>query len=145
MTTYWINTVSREHVERAVAGGFTQADHGKPTRLRRLARGDRMAFYSPRTAMRSGEPLQQFTALGTVAADEPVQVEVTPDFQPWRLAMEFADVSPADIRPLLPRLGFIKDPQRWGMVFRRGLFEVPSADFALIEEALTSSAPSYQS
>jgi hypothetical protein len=30
---YWINTVSLEHVERGVEGGFTQADHGKNTRL----------------------------------------------------------------------------------------------------------------
>ena len=29
--SYWINTVSRDHVQRGVAGGFTQANHGKPT------------------------------------------------------------------------------------------------------------------
>ncbi|MET0860910.1 MAG: hypothetical protein ABW091_07770 [Microbacterium sp.] len=42
--TAWINTVSRDHVERAVAGGFTQANHGKPHNLRRLERGDWIAF-----------------------------------------------------------------------------------------------------
>ena len=52
----WINTVSLDHVEGGVAGGFTQADHGKPDRLRRLSRGDRIAFYSPWTKMRSGSP-----------------------------------------------------------------------------------------
>ena len=39
--------------------------HAEDTRLRRLAKGDQIAFYSPRTALRSGEPLQQFTALAT--------------------------------------------------------------------------------
>ena len=49
MTTYWINTVSRGHVARGVAGGFTQANHGKPHMLRRMARDDWIVFYSPKT------------------------------------------------------------------------------------------------
>lgn len=136
MSRSWINTISLEHVLRGVEGGFTQADHGRPTRLRRLAPGDRIAFYSPRTAMRAGDPLQQLTALGTVTGSEPYQVEVTPDFRPWRLAIEFEQVEPAPIRPLLEQLGFVTDPQRWGMVFRRGLFEVSGADLDLIAGAL---------
>jgi hypothetical protein len=37
---YWVNTVSLEHVQAGVEGGFTQADHGRATRLRRLRPGD---------------------------------------------------------------------------------------------------------
>lgn len=51
---YWINTVSRAHVLGGVEGGFTQADHGRNTRLRQLARGDWLVFYSPRTEFRGG-------------------------------------------------------------------------------------------
>ena len=36
----WVNTISLEHVRRGVEGGFTQADHGKSTRLSRLQAGD---------------------------------------------------------------------------------------------------------
>ena len=61
---YWVNTVSRDHVQKGVEGGFTQADHGKNTRLKRLNQGDYLVFYSPRTHFRSGETLQAFTALG---------------------------------------------------------------------------------
>lgn len=46
---YWVSTVSRDHVQTAVAGGFTQADHGKNTRLERLSKGDLQVFYSPKT------------------------------------------------------------------------------------------------
>ena len=42
---YWINTMSRDHVMRGVEGGFTQANHGRPTALRKLQRGDVMVFY----------------------------------------------------------------------------------------------------
>jgi hypothetical protein len=137
MPRCWINTVSREHVLWGVEGGYTQADHGKNTRLRRLAPGDTIAFYSPKTRMRDGEPLQEFTALATVTGEEAFQVEMTPDFHPWRLAVAFEEVTPAPIRPLIPRLSFITDPQRWGYPFRRGLFEIDSDDMAVIRGALT--------
>ncbi len=44
------------------------------------------------------------------------------------------------IRPLLPMLGFISDEQRWGLPFRRGLFEVPAGDFGVIAGALRDAA-----
>lgn len=139
---YWINTVSREHVMAGVAGGFTQADHGRNSRLRRLAPGDRIAFYSPRTAYPDGAPLQQFTALGTVTGEAVYQVRLREDFHPWRLAVRFDDTTrPADARPLVQRLSFIPDPRRWGYPFRRGLFEVTAADFAVIEAAMRAGPP----
>lgn len=79
---FWVNTISLEHVELGVADGFTQADHGRDTRLRKLTAGDGIVFYSPRTAMRAGQPLQQFTAIGTITGDEPYQVTMSPDFRP---------------------------------------------------------------
>jgi len=138
-TRYWINTISLEHVLLGVAGGFMQADHGRDTRLRRLARGDGIVFYSPRTAMRSGDPLQRFTALGAIADDEPFEVEMGPGFHPWRRLVDFEQVGQAPIRPLLPALGFVTDEQRWGMPFRRGLFETTAGDFAVIAGAMRDS------
>lgn len=120
-----------------VAGGFTQADHGRNTRLKRLAVGDRIAFYSPRTAHPDGAPLQQFTALGTVTGDDVYQVRMQEDFRPWRRAVRFDDTArAAEIRPLVELLSFIPDPRRWGFPFRRGLFEVPADDFAVIDAAM---------
>ncbi|MEZ4676270.1 MAG: EVE domain-containing protein [Caldilineaceae bacterium] len=60
---YWINSVSLDHVQLGMAGGFTQANHGKSTNLKRLQRDDLIAFYSSRTSLHNGEPLQQFTAI----------------------------------------------------------------------------------
>ncbi len=136
MQRFWINTVSLDHVRLGMAGGFTQADHGKDTRLRRLAKGDQIAFYSPRTALRSGEPLQQFTALATVTGAAPYRVEMSTDFHPWRLGVDFTDVSAVSVRPLLEELSFITDLKRWGFPFRRGLFEVQAPDMEIIRRAL---------
>ena len=138
--TAWINTISAQHVARGVAGGFTQAYHGKADRLRRLTRGDWIAFYSPKTDYPDGEPLRMFTALGQVVDDAPYQVEVSPDFQPFRRRVEFVDCTPVPIRPLIEHLEFIEDKQHWGFRFRFGLFRVNTHDFELIRSALTRRA-----
>jgi len=101
--TNWINTVSRDHVERGVRGRFTQANHGKPTMLRKMARGDWIIFYSPKTAYPDGEPLQAFTAIGQVADNEAYQADVAPDFQPWRRNISARSPSVIDEKPLLVR------------------------------------------
>jgi hypothetical protein len=136
MTT-WINTVSREHVRRGVAGGFTQANHGKPDLLRKLERDDRIAFYSPRTDYPDGPALQTFTALGRVVDDEPYQVQMTPDFHPFRRNVEFVECIETLIRPLIERLEFILDKKRWGFRFRFGLFRIPERDFEIIRAVMT--------
>jgi hypothetical protein len=136
MTRYWINTISRDHVLIGVAGGFTQANHGRPTTLRRLARGDLVAFYSPRTGYPDGEPLQRFTAVGRVVGDAPYQAEMTPTFHPWRRAMQFLACKEAPIRELLDQLNFIPEGTRWGLPFRRGLFEIGADDFHRIARAM---------
>jgi hypothetical protein len=135
--THWINTVSRDHVRRGVAGGFTQANHGKPDALRRLARGDWIAFYSPKTDYPKGDPLQAFTALGQVVDDEPYQVQMTADFHPYRRKVEFVDSAEAPIRPLIDRLEFIEDKERWGYRFRFGLFRIGEHDFEIVRAAMT--------
>ena len=132
---YWLNVVSREHVLLGVAGGFTQAQHGKPTGLRHMTRGDAIVFYSPRTAMQ-GVPLRRFTAMGRITDDEPYQAEMTPDFHPWRRNVTFLECHEAPIEPLIPQLAFLPNKQRWGFPLRRGLLEIPAEDFHLITDAM---------
>lgn len=133
---YWINTVSFSHVRNGIEGGFTQADHGKNTRLRLIEKGDFIVFYSPRTDLHGGAPLQSFTAIGRISDDEPYQVEMTPDFRPWRRQVEFFECTEAPIAPMIRDLVFIGNKKKWGFPFRRGLFEVGREDFARIAEAM---------
>jgi len=138
--TYWINTVSRDHVQHGVAGGFTQANHGKPAMMRRMRRGDWIIFYSPKTHYPAGQPLQAFTAIGQVSDDEPYQVEMTPDFQPWRRNVEFVSCTEVPIRAVLNDLDFIDDKTPWGYRFRFGVFTIDEHDFTLIRSAMTAGA-----
>ena len=46
---------------------------------------------------------------------------------------------PIDFTPLVPRLSFIKNKQRWSAPFRRAMFRISKEDFRIIEEYLKSS------
>jgi hypothetical protein len=137
---YWVNTVSRSHVQNGVAGGFTQADHGKNSRLKRLSKGDGIVFYSPRTEFQAGEPLQHFTAIGEIVDEAPYQVEMAADFHPWRRRVKFLPSVEAPIHPLIEQLDFIRNKKIWGFIFRRGLFEIGESDFNAIARAMNAGA-----
>ncbi len=136
MRKYWVNTVSLDHVRTAVEGGFTQADHGRPAKLKRLSQGDWLVHYAAQTAYQDGKPYQRFVGLGELQDIDPYQFEASSDFRPWRRKVRYAETEAAEIRPLLDDLEFIPDKSRWGLPFRRGLFEVSERDFRAIAKAM---------
>jgi len=135
-STFWIGVVSREHVHIGVKGGFIQLNHGKSAPLQRLKGGDRVAIYSPRTSYPDGEVLQAFTAIGRVTSGEVYQVEMSPDFIPYRIDVQFEKCSEAPIKPLIESLSFIRNKAQWGGAFRFGYLKIPAEDFAIIARAM---------
>ena len=136
MTQYWVGVASRDHVLPAVRGGFCQLNHGKEAPLKRLNPGDRILYYSPRTEMRGGQPLQAFIAVGKVLAGEPYQVKQSEQFQPFRRDVRYFDAREALIRPLLSDLSFARGNASWGQVMRRGTFRIEAADYQIIVRAM---------
>jgi len=134
--SFWIGVVSRSHVQVGVNGGFIQLNHGKKAPLRRLRAGDGLIMYSPRTSYPDGEVLQSFTAIGVIASGEIYQVEMTPDFKPYRLDVKFYECHETPIKPLIDQLSFIKSKTHWGAAFRFGQLRIPAQDFNLIEKAM---------
>ena len=138
MTKYWINVVSRDHVQRGSEGGFTQANHGKPWALKKMSKHDWLIFYSPKTMFENGEPLQAFTALAEIIDDQPYQVVVNETFSPWRRSARFENVRDTPIRPLIEDLSFIGNKIQWGYKFRLGVIEINEHDFNLIRNNMIS-------
>jgi hypothetical protein len=136
---FWIAVVSKDHVDRATAGGFAQVNHGKAGPLERMRAGDGFAYYSPRASYPDGEPLQAFTAIGRVRSGAVYQAEMAEGFRPFRLDVEFLAAEPAPVKPLLPELSFIRSKTHWGAAFRFGVVRVPAADFAVIAAAMKRS------
>lgn len=133
---YWLGVVSRSHIRIGVNGGFIQLNHGKKAPLQKFRAGDCVAVYSPRTEYPDGEPLQAFTAIGTIISGDIYQVQMASDFNPYRVDVRFLDCNEAPIKPLIERLSFIKNKTHWGAAFRFGQLKIPANDFAIIAEAM---------
>jgi hypothetical protein len=136
---FWIGVVSRDHVDRATAGGFAQVNHGKAGPLERMHADDGFVFYSPRTSYPDGAPLQAFTAIGRVRTGKVYQAEMADGSRPFRLDVDFLAAEPAPVKPLLLDLSFVRSQTHWGAAFRFGVVRVPASDFAVIAAAMKRS------
>jgi len=134
MTKYWIAVASKNHVANGVKGGFAQVCHGKAAPLRRLKIGDGIIYYSPKLEFGADAACQEFTAIGKVVGEEVYQYDMGGGFVPYRRDIKYHSANSVSIKPLIPKLNFITDKQKWGYKFRFGLFEVPAEDFKLIED-----------
>jgi hypothetical protein len=133
----WIGVVARSHVELGVAGGFAQVCHGRRAPLERMRAGDYLVYYSATTERRGGEPLQAFTALGRIQDRQAYSFDMGGGFVPFRRDVRYATCThPAQIAPLLPRLHFVQQQSNWGLLMRRGLFQIDAHDLALIAGAM---------
>ncbi len=143
----WVGVVSKQHVMRGVAGGFAQVCHGKRAPLARLKAGDVMVYYSPRTEMRgAGVPVQAFTAIGRVLDDHVFPFEMPDGRVPFRRQLDYLSIAQElPIAHVSQQLAFTQG--NWGLLARRGLFEIDHSDVQIIaaglgvrDEALLASA-----
>ena len=132
ITHYWIIVASKDHLQRGLAGGFIQGNHGKATSLRRMHPGDWVIFYSPRVEYDKPEKLQCFTAIGKIADKNVYQYDMGGGFVPFRRNATFLAAQDVSILPLIDQLTFIKDKTHWGAPFRFGTLQIPEEDFRLI-------------
>lgn len=135
-TQYWIIVASKEHVKIGVEGGFAQACHGKAAPLKKIKKGDYVIYYSSKQFFDQKEKCQKFTAMGKVVSGEIYQVQLTNSFTPYRLQVDFLDTKDISILPLIDKLNFIPNKQKWGYPFRRGIVQVEEGDFNLISRLL---------
>jgi hypothetical protein len=136
MTKYWIGVASADHVRRGFEDGFMQVCHGKGGPLRRISEGDKVVYYSPSRIMGVKDGLQAFTACGEASEGEPYQIEMGNGFVPFRRNVVWLAHGEAKIVPMLDKLSFTAGRRHWGQPFRYGLFEIPEADYQLIETSL---------
>lgn len=133
---YWIGVVSASHVERGTQGGFAQLCHGKSAPLRRMRHGDWLIYYSPRTDMAKGNPLQAFTAIGQVADEQVYEYRMSDTFVPFRRNVHYSQCREVKIADLLDQLSFTRGNRNWGYAFRYGHFQIEREDFLTISRAM---------
>jgi hypothetical protein len=125
-----------------VAGGFAQLGHGKRAPLARMSVGDWLVYYSPRTDFPDGAPLRAFTALGRVVGEQPYTFDMGGGFVPYRRDVAYAKgVREVPMAELAAQLGFVKRHASWGVLARRGHFEIAMADLQRIATAMNARGP----
>ena len=132
----WIAVACAEHVRRGVSLGFMQACHGKGAPLRRIAPGDRIAYYSPATTMGGTDRLQSFTALGIVRDGAVYRADMGGDFQPFRRDVRDLAAQSVPAATLVGRPGFALSGAHWGAKLRFGLLAVDDASMDMISGAM---------
>jgi hypothetical protein len=130
MKKFWLGVVSKEHVMRGIAGNFAQACHGKAAPLKRTKAGDGFIYYSPTITFGGKDKIQSFTAIGFVKTGEVYQVEMSPDFHPYRIDVEYLPSIDISIFDLKSDLEFAQG--NYGMLLRRGFLEICETDFNCI-------------
>ncbi|KPN61549.1 EVE domain-containing protein [Aliiroseovarius crassostreae] len=137
--THWIAVISRAHARIAAQSGFLQVCHGKAAPLRRTSAGDEVFIYCPREEMRGGAQLKRVEYRCTFNDDRVYQVEQAPGFTPFRKDVTF-DTGFAG-RPIhdVPGLELTANPN-WGMLARRGFFEISAHDAGLLRASLEDAA-----
>ena len=138
MTKYWIAVASADHLARGKQGGFMQVNHGKVGPLKRVKKGDLIAYYSPLKTYGGTQKLRAFTGLGRITSESPYQGDMGEGFKPFRHNVNWLNTQDAPIEPLLPRLEFTKGKTNWGYQFRFGLFQVSEIDLKIIAAAMAT-------
>lgn len=131
----WIGVVSREHVRIGVKQGFAMLNHGKLGPLVQMNPGDWLIYYSPKTSYPDGAPLKAFTAIGMVKEAEPYQTEMTPGTMGFRRDIDWLEAKETPLAEISDALDFTRGS--WGMLARRGLFEITAPDLDVIRAAMT--------
>jgi hypothetical protein len=136
MARCFLAVATRDNVLAAVGAGFCFVDSGKRTLLSQMSEGDWLAYYSPRELQRETTPCRRFTAIGKVAAGRVSMASGSAGLEGERRPMRYLRCYPVAAATLVRSLSFIRNPERWGVSFRAGFFEVRREDFAVIAEAM---------
>lgn len=139
MNNNWLAVASADHARRGCASleqGFMQVCHGKCAPLKRMAPGDRVAYYAPTVTMGGKDKLQCFVSIGIVLPGEPYRFDMGGGIEPFRRNVFYAAAQEAPIAPLLDHLHFVEDRTNWGYKFRFGLFKINDHDLSLIANSM---------
>jgi hypothetical protein len=132
---YWLGVVSKNHVQKGVKGGFAQVCHGKKAPLMKMAAGDGLVYYSPKIAIDNPKACKCFTAIGKIKNGKVYQVEMTIDFHPFRLEVDYATCREIPLADVFDQLELTKN-KSWAIQLRKGLVELNAADFKTLAAAM---------
>jgi predicted RNA-binding protein len=147
MVKYWIGVASRDHALNGVKEGICQVCHGKKGPLAKMKENDWIIYYSSVKSFENRSKLspsankcQNFVSLGRMKDNNCYQYEMFPGFIPFRRSVDYLPlntVREVNIDEVKNDLEFIRNGgNKWGLILRRGLFEISFHDFQLIQNKM---------
>ncbi|WP_302850178.1 EVE domain-containing protein [Polaribacter cellanae] len=101
-----------------------------------MKKGDFVIYYSSKEYFDKKDKCQEFTAIGQVKSNDIYPFEMTPEFCPFRIEIDFLESKDISILPLIDELDFIPNKQKWGYPFRWGTLQIGKHDFQLISKLM---------
>src|SRR3989338_4849747 len=132
--SYFLLTASKDHLMKGIEHGFVQQK--RPHRIEKIKQGDCVVFYASKENFGDKKGYQKI--LGWACALDDDYEEMDPKTMAaslreedqfgcssgttfYRKKMEMHPASsPIDLRPLLPRLHFVKNKKSWSFYFMSG-------------------------
>ncbi len=134
---FWIGVAVAEHIRIGAEEGFCAFAHGNHKAVGKLSLGDRFLYYATKehfeNGQSTGQAVQAFLASGEVTGD--VRADEREGYPAFVRNAKYDPLFNVPVKPLINRLSFIKNPQYWGMAFRRSLFEISESDYRIIMDA----------
>lgn len=131
----WINVVDDDHARQNARDGIVTMEQGKLGPLIRLTPGDWLIFYASRAAVGGdGKAVKVFSAIGHVVDADPYQVETETGKSVFCRDIDWLDTHEIALSDLSDKLDFTRGS--WGMLARRGLFEITESDRRIILAAM---------
>jgi predicted RNA-binding protein len=132
---YYIFVTSKDHSKTLNKDGYIMAM--QEWKIKKLEKGDKIIIYSSRNSYNSNEKYQQFTNYGTIIGDTyKKKRKYGLDF--YAIDVKYNKTKrDVPIRPLLPKLDFIKKSKSWGLYLISGFREITKKDYELIKNKLT--------
>ena len=141
MTACCLGIAERIHAELCKEAGVVVLGIDGPSGVRKLNPGDKVVYYSPKTAP-DGEVLRSFTSIGEVVGEGEYERDLGAGRLLWvRDAAWAENPKEVSIYDLLERLSWIKKPKNWGFYMRGSHRQIPFEDYAVIAEAMLGEAP----
>lgn len=147
---YYLLTASRDHIETGIQGGFIQ--QRQPHRLEKMRKDDKLVLYASKETFGATKQCRKLLGIATATDDEcdrlsykdmteslgikteeEASAMCSSTLVYFRKKMQFQVLpEPADIRPLLPKLEFVKNKKSWGFYFMSGFREIAKEDYNIV-------------
>ncbi|TDA42155.1 MAG: EVE domain-containing protein [Thermoproteota archaeon] len=142
--TYWIFVTDHMNWDVVLKEGIYGLPEKREKLMKRVKKGDEAFIYMVQEKVEYRILPSRIAGLFEIVSD-PFKSDkriFRGDLYPNRVMLKpiLVPERPLDFKPLVPRLSFIRNKERWSAYLRRGIVEIPEKDYMLIRREMESTS-----